>query len=94
VGSHSGIGRVQDSETRFREILDRVSRYIAGYVDTPIVAPRYLQIPDIFSPIREIPQQRTIAQNVTELEIVAPFDAEPQTESPAAVASQVNTNHI
>ncbi|CAG2111587.1 unnamed protein product, partial [Medioppia subpectinata] len=85
VGSHSGIGRIQDSESRFREILDRVSRYIAGYVDAPIVAPRYLQLPDIFSPIRETPPQ--IESQVAEVAIITPFDNEepPETQGTTPV---------
>lgn len=49
VGSHSGIGRLQDSESLFRDILERVTRYISGYSDAPIVSSsRYLQLPDLF----------------------------------------------
>lgn len=50
VGSHSGIGRVQDTESLFHDILDRVSRYISGYSEAPIVSSRYLQLPDLFVP--------------------------------------------
>ena len=49
VGSHSGTGRVQDTESRFREILDKVSRYVVGFHDMPIVPSRYLQLPEIFN---------------------------------------------
>lgn len=55
VGSHSGIGKMQDTETRFREILDRVSRYISGYSDMPVVSSRYLQLPDLFNSRRTEP---------------------------------------
>ena len=55
VGSHSGIGKSQDTETRFREILDRVSRYISGYSDMPIISSRYLQLPDLFNSRRSEP---------------------------------------
>lgn len=55
VGGHGGIGKLGDSESRFRDILDRVSKCIAGYVDAPMpVVPRYLQLPDIFSPNHEV----------------------------------------
>lgn len=50
VGSHSGIGRAQDTESLFHDILDRVSRYISGYSEAPIVSSRYLQLPDLFMP--------------------------------------------
>jgi len=92
VGSHSGIGRIQDSESRFREILDRVSRYIAGYVDAPLVAPRYLQLPDIFSPIRQIPHQSSLSQSLAEARTTTPFDNEPESTSQTALASQVVIN--
>ncbi|XP_054162277.1 uncharacterized protein LOC128960231 [Oppia nitens] len=90
VGSHSGIGRIQDLETRFREILDRVSRYIAGYVDAPIVAPRYLQLPDIFSPIRETPQQMDESENTNEVpETTNDSDNQPEAQG-GAIASEVS----
>lgn len=46
---------MQDTETRFREILDRVSRYISGYSDMPVVSSRYLQLPDLFNSRRSEP---------------------------------------
>jgi hypothetical protein len=92
VGSHSGIGRIQDSESRFREILDRVSRYIAGYVDAPMVVSRYLHLPDIFSPIRETPLQSSSPQNITDINIITPFENEPQITPQRDVSPQVRTN--
>ena len=47
VGGHGGIGRRGDNETRFREILDRITRYIAGYVDMPLFNRNYI-LPDLF----------------------------------------------
>lgn len=47
VGGHGGIGRRGDNESRFREILDRVSRYIAGYVDLPLFNRNYM-LPDLY----------------------------------------------
>ena len=47
VGGHGGIGRRGDNETRFREILDRIARYIAGYVDIPLFNRNYI-LPDLF----------------------------------------------
>ena len=44
---------MQDTESRFREILDRVSRYITGYSDIPVASTsRYLQLPDLFNTSR------------------------------------------
>ena len=47
VGGHGGIGRKGDNESRFRDILDRVSRYVAGYVDTPLFNRNYM-LSDLF----------------------------------------------
>lgn len=47
VGSHGGIGRRADNESRFREILERITRYIAGYVDLPIFNRNYM-LSDLF----------------------------------------------
>lgn len=49
VGGHGGIGRRGDNATRFREILDRITRYIAGYVDIPLFNRNYI-LPDLFQP--------------------------------------------
>lgn len=46
---------MQDTETRFRDILDRVSRYISGYSDMPVLSSRYLQLPDLFNSRRTEP---------------------------------------
>ena len=48
VGGHGGIGRRGDSESRFRDILDRIARYIAGHLDAPVFN-RQLFLPDVFA---------------------------------------------
>ncbi|UXI17726.1 exostosin-1 [Sarcoptes scabiei] len=48
VGSHSGTGHSQDTESRFREIFDHIGRYISGYCDNSLLSSRYLQLPDLF----------------------------------------------
>lgn len=54
VGGHGGIGKRGDSDSRFRDILDRISRYISGFVDAPIMS-RQLLLPDIFNVQRTSP---------------------------------------
>lgn len=75
-------------ESRFRDILDRVSRYIAGYVDAPVITPRYLQLPDIFSPIRNpTHHQNTISDDLPgTVPNETPAQSEPE---PSAQAAEV-----
>lgn len=47
VGGHGGIGKKGDNESRFKEILDRITRYIAGFVDLPLFNRNYM-LPDLF----------------------------------------------
>lgn len=48
IGGHGGIGKKGDNESRFKEILDRIARYIAGYVDLPIFNRNYMLSSDLF----------------------------------------------
>ncbi|RWS02006.1 Neuralized-like protein, partial [Dinothrombium tinctorium] len=52
IGGHGGIGKRGDSETRFRDILERIARYLSGYVDVPLVS-RNFPLLDLFTPVRE-----------------------------------------
>ena len=79
VGSHSGTGKMQDTEFRFREILDRVARYISGYSDIPVVSSRYLQLPDLFNPRQNeqsMPLNRMISRQVSEARSLSPTTVE------------------
>jgi hypothetical protein len=63
-------------------------------MDAPMVAPRYLHLPDIFSPIRETPQPSNSPQNITDINIITPFENEPEIIPQRAVAPQVRTNNL
>ena len=55
MGGHAGIGKSGDSESRFRDLLEKVSRHLSGsYMDPPMIPHSYLQMPDVFSPIYDM----------------------------------------
>lgn len=53
VGGHGGIGRRQDRESRMREIVERVGRYVSEYAQMPAVFGRPLPLPDLFSQVQQ-----------------------------------------
>ena len=63
VGGHGGVGKRADHESRFREILDKVARYVAGYVDVPPLN-RPMLLPDLFQQM-QMPSQRSIGSDVS-----------------------------
>lgn len=48
VGGHGGIGKKGDNESRFKEILERITRYVAGGVDLPLFNRNYMLPSDLF----------------------------------------------
>lgn len=99
VGSHSGIGKLQDTETRFREILDRVSRYISGYSDMPVVSSRYLQLPDLFNSRRSepgpsVPMNSVLVRQASEARSLSPpVDSEQERRTPLERPNRVD-DHV
>ncbi|RWS25595.1 Neuralized-like protein, partial [Leptotrombidium deliense] len=82
IGAHGGIGKRGDSETRFRDILDRISRYLSGYVDAPLI-PRNFPILDLFSPVRSVTPQISAA---------APAEVRPQTPEEQQQSPEMTTS--
>ncbi|KAI1290090.1 Protein maternal effect lethal 26 [Halotydeus destructor] len=90
VGSHGGTGKASDTESRFRDILDRISRYITGNIDYHI-SNRQSLFPDIFTNSLAGYMQQNSAMSVSN------FPAElspPRTQSTSVGQDDVHSNYV